>query len=202
MRTQVYRGGDKYTGVDIEVFMDKSDDIKTYLQELKHPLNEATDKEISDICDLSKRVLRLLDILFSLLRKNYGGVTNDDIVTYEQTADQAALVWQKLDLNYTPSFHYVHKEAPRPLKLHRRFGELTEEHLEQSHPNMDKIHRRLGRLGFAAKRAMVISRLENMATDPELIKKMASVKDETKKKLKKPSKSVLRSKENCTEGEI
>ena len=46
---------------------------------------------------------------------------------------------------------------------------------------MDKIHRRLGRLGFGAKRAMAISRLEKMATDPELIKKIASVKDERKK---------------------
>jgi hypothetical protein len=41
--------------------------------------------------------------------------------------------------------------------------EMTEDHLEQSHQNMDKIHRRLGSLGFGAKRAMAISRLEKMA---------------------------------------
>jgi hypothetical protein len=37
MRTQAYHGGDKYTGVDIGVLMEKSDDIMTdihqYLQE-------------------------------------------------------------------------------------------------------------------------------------------------------------------------
>jgi hypothetical protein len=39
---------------------------------------------------------------------------------------------------------------------------MTEDHLEQSHQNMDKIHRRPA-LGFGAKRAMAISRLEKMA---------------------------------------
>jgi hypothetical protein len=93
-------------------------------------------------------------------------------------------------LNYTPSFHYVHNETPR--KLDGGFGELTEDHMDQSHQNMDKIHRGLGRLGFVTKRAMAISRLEKIATDPELIKKMASVKDErNKRKFKKPSEGVL-----------
>jgi hypothetical protein len=69
------------------------------------------------------------------------------------------LLWQKLTI--TPSFHY-HKEAPRLLKLHGGFGEMTEDHLEQNHQNMDKIHRRLGSLGWC-KRAMAISRLEKMA---------------------------------------
>jgi hypothetical protein len=118
MRTQAYHGGDKYTGVDIGFFMGKTEDIteeiKTYLQELKHPVKEATDRQISDICDLIKRFLRLLDILLSILRKNNSEVTNDDIVTYEQTADQAALLWQKLDLHCTPSFHFVHREDPLP----------------------------------------------------------------------------------------
>jgi hypothetical protein len=63
----------------------------------------------------------LLDILFSILRKNHDEVTAEDHVTYETTAEQAALLWQKLDLNYTPSFHYLHKEAPRLLKLHGGF---------------------------------------------------------------------------------
>jgi hypothetical protein len=56
MRTQAYHGGDKYTGVDIGVLMEKSDDIMTdihqYLQELDHPLKEATYGETFDICDL------------------------------------------------------------------------------------------------------------------------------------------------------
>jgi hypothetical protein len=102
------------------------------------------------------------------------------------------LLWQKLDLNYTPSFHYLRKEAPRLLRLHGAFGELTEDHLEQSHQNMDKIHGRLGRLGFGAKRAMAISLLKNLATDPEVIKRIASVKDERKRKFKNTSKGVAR----------
>jgi hypothetical protein len=65
-------------------------------------------------------------------------------------------------LNYIPTFHYLHKEALRFLGLHRGFEELTEDHLEQSR----------------AKRAMIISRFENIATDPELIKKTALVKEE------------------------
>ena len=59
MQTQAYHGGDKYTGVDIGVLMEKSDDIMTdihkYLQELKHLLKEATYDETFDICDLIKR---------------------------------------------------------------------------------------------------------------------------------------------------
>jgi hypothetical protein len=196
MRTQAYHGGDKYTGVDIGVLMEKSDDIMTdihqYLQELDHPLKEAIYGETFDICDLIKRLLRLLDIMFSILRKNHDEVTAEDHVTYETTAEQAALLWQKLDLNYTPSFHYLHKEAPRLLKLHGGFGEMTEDHLEQSHPNMDKIHRRLGRLGFGAKRAMAISRLEKMAKDPVLRERIASVKAERTRKFTSTSIGVAR----------
>jgi hypothetical protein len=134
----------------------------------------------------------LLDILFSILRKNHDEVTAEDHVTYEKTAEQAALLWQKLDLNYTPSFHYLHKEAARLLKLHGGFGEMTEDHLEQSHQNMDKIHRRLGRLGFGAKRAMAISRLEKMAKDPVLIERIASVKDERRRRYTNTSKGVAK----------
>jgi single-stranded DNA-specific DHH superfamily exonuclease len=53
---------------------------------------------------------------------------------------------------------------------------------------MDKIHRRLGRLGFGAKRAMAISRLEKIASDPELVMKIALVKEERKRDYKKMSK--------------
>jgi hypothetical protein len=102
------------------------------------------------------------------------------------------LLWQKLDLNYTPSFHYLHKEAPCLLKLHGGCGEMMEDHLEQSHQNMDKIHRRLGRLGFGAERAMAISRLEKMAKAPVLIEKIASVKDERRRRYTNTSKGVAR----------
>ena len=43
-----------------------------------------------------------------------------------------------------------------------------EDHLEQSHQKMDKIHQRLARLGFGMKRAMAISRLAEMDGDPKL----------------------------------
>jgi hypothetical protein len=36
---------------------------------------------VFDICDLIKRLLRLLDILFSILRKNHDEVTAEDHVT-------------------------------------------------------------------------------------------------------------------------
>jgi hypothetical protein len=52
-------------------------------------------------------------------------------------------------LNAIHLVHYLHKEAPRLLKLHGGFGEMTEDHLEQSHQNMDKIHRHS--LGFGAR---------------------------------------------------
>jgi hypothetical protein len=66
-------------------------------------------------------------------------------------------------LGYTPSFNYVHKEAIRLLETHGGIGELLEDHLEQSHQKMDKIHQRLARLGFGKKRAMAISRLAEIA---------------------------------------
>ena len=87
-------------------------------------------------------------------------------------------------MSYTPSFHYVHKEALRLLREHGGFAELTEAHLEQSHQTMDKIHQRLGRLGFGARRALAISRLAKMATDPVLKEKIESVRMARKRKLK------------------
>lgn len=98
-------------------------------------------------------------------------------------------------MSYTPSFHYVHKEALRLLKLHGGFGELTEDHLEQSHQSMDKIHQRLGRLGFGAKRAIAISRLAKMATDPALKKIIATVKSERKRKFTTITKSAEKASE-------
>jgi hypothetical protein len=98
-------------------------EIEKFLLDFEHPLKEVTNAEISEIYELIKRALRLLDILFSILRKSYGEVTDDDIVTYKNTVEKAALLWQKIDLSYPPSFHYLHREALRLLQLHGGFGE-------------------------------------------------------------------------------
>jgi hypothetical protein len=63
-----------------------------------------------------------------------------------------ALLWKKLGLSYTPSFHYVHKEDLRHLAMHGGFEELVEDHIEQSQQKMDRVHQRLARLGFGIKR--------------------------------------------------
>ena len=199
MKTQAHHGGDKYNGVDIGVLMENSDEImdkvETYLQEFVHPQKEATKEEIADICGLIKRVLRVLDIMFSILRRTHGQVTQDDMISYRNASEQAVQLWMKLDLNYTPSFHYVHIEAHRLLKIHGGFGELTEDHLEQSHQTMDKIHQRLGRLGFGAKRAVAISRLAKMATDPNLNETIESVKINRKRKSNKIGKGAAKTAE-------
>jgi Iap family predicted aminopeptidase len=104
---------------------------KAYLLESKHPLKEASDEDILIFCDHIKRVLNMqLDVMFSILRKNHGEVTEDDLVIDKNSAEQAALLWKKLGLSYTPSFHYVHKEALRLLTMHGGFEELVEDHLE------------------------------------------------------------------------
>jgi hypothetical protein len=46
--------------------------------------------------------------------------------------------------------------------------DLTEDHLEQIHQTMDKIHQPLGRLGFGANLSMASSRLAKMSKDPQL----------------------------------
>jgi hypothetical protein len=172
MRTQAHHGGEKYTGVDIGILLGNADtivgEIQDYLLERKHPLKEANDTEIMTFCDHVKRVLNLLDFMFSILRKNHGEVTDADLDEYEKSAGGAVLLWKKLGLSYTPSFHYIHKEALNLLRMHGGIGELVEDHLEQSHQKMDKIHQRLARLGFGMKRAMAISRLAEMANNPEL----------------------------------
>ena len=196
MRTQSYHGSDKYTGVDIGVLMEKSDEImervETYLLEFQHPLKEASNVDISEFCGRMKRVLRLLDIMFSKLRKNNGEVTDDDLKEYEDASNKAVVLWNELGLNYTPSFHYVHKEAPRLLKIHRGFGEFLEDHLELSHQTMDRIHKQLGNLGFGAKRAMAISRLAQMANDPVLKKKIEPIKASRRPKFVTTSKGVMK----------
>jgi hypothetical protein len=54
--------------------------------------------------------------MFSILRKKHGEVEEADYIAYEQAAEQAVLLWRKLGLSYTPSFHYLHKEALRLLR--------------------------------------------------------------------------------------
>jgi hypothetical protein len=112
------------------------------------------------------------------------------LIEYEQLAGEIVLLWKALDLSYTPSFQYIHKEALRLLRIHEGFGELVEDHLEQSHQKMDKIHQRLARLGFGMKRAMAISRLAEMENNPELkgIKEM--VRAQRKRNFKQTSKGA------------
>jgi hypothetical protein len=49
---------------------------------------------------------------------------------------------------------------------------------------MDRIHQRLGRLGFGAKRAMAISCLMQMERDPALRAQLAQVREDRKRKRK------------------
>jgi hypothetical protein len=215
MRTQAYHGGEKYTGVDIGILTGNANiivgEIEEYLLEIVHPLKEASDGEIRDFCNHIKRVLNMLDGMFTILRKKRGEVEAADLVTYEQSAEQAALLWKKLGLSYTPSFHYVHKEALRLLRMHGGIGELLEDHLEKSHQKMERIHQRLARLGFGMKRAMAISRLAEMESNPELKDIKEKVRDERKRKFKRTSKGAKQMarkkvKTNCRarnlEGEI
>jgi hypothetical protein len=194
MRTQAYHGGSKYTGEHIGILMEYAEEImgKTdeYLITIDHEHREASDEEISHFCGLIKSALDMLDIMFSILRKKHGEVEEDDYAQYEKAAEEAVKIWDALDMNYTPSFHYAHKEALRLLKHHKGFAELTEDHIEQSHQTMNSIHQRLGRLGFGPKRAMAISRLEKMSNDPELRQKIAEVKAARKRKFKNISKGV------------
>jgi hypothetical protein len=74
--------------------------------------------------------------------------------------------------------------------LHGRIGELLEDHLEQSHQKMDKIHQRLARLGFGIKRAIAISRPAEMANDPHLKDVQEKVKAERQRKFKRTSKGA------------
>jgi hypothetical protein len=194
MRTQAHHGGDKYTGVDIGILMGNANnivgEIETYLVGINHPRKEAKEAEIRRFCDHIKRVLNMLDLMFSILRKEYGEVNKDDLEAYKSSAEQAVLLWRNLDLNYTPSFHYVHKEALRLLTMHGGVGELLEDHLEQSHQKMDRIHQRLARLGFGMKRAMAISRLTEMENNSHLKDVKEKVRADRKRKFKQTSKGA------------
>jgi hypothetical protein len=157
---------------------------------IQHDFKEAPEPEIRTFCDHIKRVLNILDGMFSILRKKHGEVERADLDAYEQSAGQAALLWQKLGLSYTPSFHYVHKEALRLLTMHGGVGELLEDHLEQSHQKMDRIHQQLSRLGFGMKRAMAISRLAEMENNSELKAIKDKVRSERKRQFKLTSKGA------------
>jgi hypothetical protein len=141
------------TGADIRAFMVKSDAI-TGARPPSHVSIQCRD--IWNMRPKQESPLSASYSVFNTWKELLGGTRRRDM--NEKTAE----LWQKLDLNYIPTFHYLHKEALRFLGLHRGFEELTEDHLEQSR----------------AKRAMIISRFENIATDPELIKKTALVKEE------------------------
>jgi hypothetical protein len=55
---------------------------------------------------------------------------------------------------------------------------------------MDKIHQRLARLGFGIKRPVAISRLAEMANNPELKDIKEKVRAERKRKFKRTSKGA------------
>jgi hypothetical protein len=126
----------------------------------------------------------MLDGMFSILRKKHGEVEEADLMAYEKSAKEAALLWKKLGLSYTPIFHYVHEEALRLLGMHGGIGELLQDHLEQ--------RQRLARLGFGVKRVMEISRMADMSSNPELkdVDIKEKVRDERKRKFKMTSKDA------------
>jgi hypothetical protein len=109
----MHHGGDKYTGVDIKILIGNTDIIVDEVEkdwvEIDHPLKEASDGEIHDFCGHINRVLNMLDGMLSILRKKHGQVKDADYVAYEQSAEQAMLLWKELGLSYTPSFCYLHK---------------------------------------------------------------------------------------------
>jgi hypothetical protein len=103
---------------------------------------------------------------FSILRKKHGEVEDADYVAYEQS-----------------------EEALRLLEMYGGIiRELLEDHPEQSHQKMDKIHERLARLGFGMKRVMAISRLAEIVNDPHLKDVQETVEAERQRKFKRTSK--------------
>ena len=130
----------------------------------------------------------MLDIMLAALRLKHWEVTDEHLKNYEDAANEANKLCKKLNLSYTPSFHYLHKEAGHLLRLHGGFGELTEDHLEQSHQTMDRIHQQLGHLGFGAKWAMALSRLSKISSNPKIRALVNSVNKERKRKFKGISK--------------
>jgi hypothetical protein len=65
--------------------------------------------------------------------------------------------------------------------MHEGIEELLEDHLEQSHQQMDRMHQRLVRLGFGMKRAMTISRLIAMEINSHLKEVRENVRAERKR---------------------
>jgi hypothetical protein len=63
-------------------------DIEKYLVDCEHPLKEASEEDmIRVVCGHIKRVLDMLDGMFSIFRKKH---------EYEQSADQAMKIWKDL----------------------------------------------------------------------------------------------------------
>ena len=56
---------------------------EVYLKSVNHQFKEATDNEIAEFCDVLKRTLNLLDMMFSILRRNHGDVADEDITNYK-----------------------------------------------------------------------------------------------------------------------
>ncbi len=77
-----------------------------------------------------------------------------------------------------------------------------EDHLEQSHQKMNKIHQRLARLGFGMKRAMAISRLAEMENKSELKGIQRKVRAERKRNFKCTSKGAKEVARKSVKGEF
>ena len=197
LRRAAYHGG-KFNGVHARTIFGRGDDfmkdINDYLNTCDHDTKRADKEEIDRLCDLLKRLLRQLNIVFATLRMPHGTPTDNDFSNLDEAIKETAKLWEELGLSYTPMFHLLHIHALSLMRKYNGFGEMLEDDLEKSHQDMDRIHRRTASLGSAKLRAQTISRKEHVKNVHDVQVELRGVLSRSKRNMSVPSKAYGRKK--------
>jgi hypothetical protein len=180
-----YHGG-KLNGVHARKFMAEADRIFAEIQAffLSYVDRTASDEDVKEFCSSYRRLLNLLDGVFSKLRTPHGKVQDSDYVFLENSLAEVDKLWKVLNLPQTPKYHALMSHALIQFKTIGGFGDMLEDELEKSHQEALRFRSRVSRLRSMAARANAFSASEKVRNNPEVQQAIIDANDQTARKRK------------------
>jgi hypothetical protein len=123
-----YHGG-KLNGVHARKFMAEADRIFAEIRAffLSYVGKKASDEHVKEFCSSLRRLLNLLDGVFSKLRTPHGKVQESDYVFLENSLAEVDKLWKVLNLPQTPKYHTLISHALIQFKTIGGFGDMLED---------------------------------------------------------------------------
>jgi hypothetical protein len=181
-----YHGG-KLNGVHSRKLMSEADPIFEQIEEylLSFEGKKASDTDVHKICSSMRRLLNLLDGVFSKLRTPHGKIKSEtDFVFLSESLGEIDKIWKELGLPQTPKYHALMIHAIVQYMATGGFGDMLEDELEKMHQEALRFRSRVARLRSMAARANAFSASEKVRNNPSVSQATRDAYERTARKRK------------------